>query len=88
MKITTRKTNNGLTGPKIVARSGNAQKTVAYDLSKSSYYNHGAGAAALIQHIDKRDGLSHGLVAVRDIALGNVKHDTSEDGGTHTFIIA
>lgn len=87
MNVTTRKINKASGAPAIVARSGDTRKTTNYDLSKSSDYNHGAAVAALVKHMDAKDGEQRALRVTRDLALGKIKHTSSEGGGTHKFVL-
>lgn len=64
--------------PKVLAKGGGKQRTVAWDLSKSTDWNHGtaAGTLALV--------LFQGETA-RRIAAEHVTHDQSDDGTKHGF---
>ena len=85
MQITTKKANNASGAPVIIAKGGGAQKTTRYDLSKSSDWNHGAAAAALLNHLDSKDDGIRALAAASVLASGQARHEVSDGGGVHKF---
>lgn len=87
LSITTTKFNNDSGAPKVKATAGKRQKTVSYDLSRSSDWNHGNAAGALLLAMDEKDGTTLGNEFVIGLHQGTVQHDISEGGGKHRFIL-
>jgi hypothetical protein len=85
--VTTKKDSNGSGAGIIIARSGKTQKTTRYNHAKSSDWNHGEAAGALLLALDAKAGTSHAIEFVKGLHTGAVKHETSEGGGTHRFIL-
>ena len=73
---TTYKTNAAGTG-QILAKSGGKQKTVSYDQTKSSAWNHGTAAGAFLLAKDNDDPLL--------LAGENWTHDSNDSGTVHKF---
>lgn len=88
--VTTYKNVNGT--PKVVAKGMGVQKTTNWDLSKSTDWNHGTAAGALILHksstmhpLTQQNGDHLGSAAVRSIKAGASTHEASDDGTRHVF---
>ena len=88
LSITTKKTNSLTSGaPKILATAGKRQKTVNYDLSKSSDWNHGQAAGALLLSVDEKDDSNLSSQFVVGLHEGTVDHQVSDGGGKHSFTL-
>lgn len=87
LSITTTKFNNDQGAPKVKATAGKRQKTVNYDLSKSSDWNHGQAAGALLLSVDEKDGSNLSTQFVMGLHAGTVDHQTNDTGGKHSFTL-
>lgn len=91
MNITTKYRNvNGT--PKVTATLNGKQKTLAWDLSKSTDWNHGTAAGAVILHVSstmhpltQQNGDHLGTSVVRSLDNGYGEHTASDDGTVHRF---
>jgi hypothetical protein len=86
MNITTTYKNvNGT--PKVVATAAGRQKTVNWDLSKSTDWNHGTAAGALIIAMHKRDPLTTNppRAFVRSMDNVGAEHTSNDAGTVHRF---
>jgi hypothetical protein len=81
MKIRTQFKSNAHGAGQIVATSGGRQKTTNTDLSKSSDWNHGTAAGALLLAIPAHP-FNTALVVKGFDALS---HDSNDSGTVHTF---
>lgn len=87
LSITTTKFNGPQGTPKVKAVAGKRQKTVNYNLAKSSDWNHGEAAGALLLSVDEKDGSNLANRFVVGLHEGTVDHQTSEGGGKHSFTL-
>lgn len=76
--------------PKVVAKGMGRQKTIPWDLSKSTDWNHGTAAGALILHVQAvSPELQYGdnivTAAIRSLDAGYGKHDSNDSGTKHGF---
>jgi hypothetical protein len=90
MNITTTYKTNDNGRSQIVAKANGKQRTVSFDPSKSSDWNHGNAAGVLILALDAKNEFPFNRRAdglVRSIDHNEVTH-TANDGGTvHRFVL-
>jgi hypothetical protein len=94
MNITTTYKTNGQGRSQILAKGMGRQKTISFDASKSSDWNHGTAAGALIIHVnstlhplERQNGDDLRRAAVRSIDGGYSTHDSNESGTVHRFVV-
>jgi hypothetical protein len=84
MKITTTKTAARNGHGNVVAKGLGKQKTTRWDHSKSSDWNHGNAAGALILHMNHMTPRTRTMYATGAVSIA---HDSNESGTVHTFIL-
>jgi hypothetical protein len=70
--------------PKVRAKCAGRQKTTNWDLSRSTDWNHGTAAGALILALGQNDSWIVGD-AIESIDEGNAAHDSNDSGTKHGF---
>lgn len=89
MRIITTYKTNGSGRSQVVAKAAGSQKTTTFDPERSTDWNHGTAAGALIlsMHAKAPQTTNSAREFVRSLDAGYGTHESSDDGVRHVFDI-